>query len=506
MNPGSDAPIPAARAVPLTAITLIAGLLLGCATADEPGNVAATSGTIPDSSGRERLARPSERDKKGYTFPVLSAGVALFHTLVSKPAARPLSSLHRLVSFVTSTMFDTLDPDGVVLTRRAPVPPPPQGRGMDLAAWEEQLDELTGRASSKGTIRFLVDGDEFFPRLVDAVEGAERSVDIRIYIFDNDDYATAFADRLKRRSEDVKIRVLVDGLGTLIAAGATSDSVPPDAVRAGWIADYLERDSDVDVRVQSNPWLTGDHTKTIVVDNEVAFIGGMNIGREYRYDWHDLMMEVRGPVVGVIDHEFRLAWRRAGFLGEFGYLAESLWPSVGRKAGTGYAVRMLVTKPWNSEIFRTQLAAIRNAERYIYIQNPYFSDDKILIALIEARRRGVDVRVILPSRGDNKIMDGSNVVVANTLFRQGVRVFIYPGFSHVKAAIFDGWACLGSANLDKMSLRVNEEMNLATSHPPTVAALMAQVFDVDFAKSTEMTEPLPQNLGHRLAALIANQL
>jgi cardiolipin synthase len=167
---------------------------------------------------------------------------------------------------------------------------------------------------------------------------------------------------------------------------------------------------------------------------------------------------------------------------------------------------MLVTKPWNSEIFRTQLAAIRTAERYIYIQNPYFSDDRILIALIEARRRGVDVRVILPFRGDSKVMDGSNVVVANTLFENGVRVFIYPGFSHVKAAIFDGWACLGSANFDKMSLRVNEEMNLATSHPPTVATLMARVFDVDFSESVEMTEPLRENLGHRLAALIANQL
>ncbi len=57
-----------------------------------------------------------------------------------------------------------------------------------------------------------------------------------------------------------------------------------------------------------------------------------------------------------------------------------------------------------------------------------------------------------------------------------------------------------------MSLRVNEEMNLATSHPPAVAALMARVFDVDFAKSVEMTEPLPENLSHKLAALIANQL
>ena len=505
MNPDLNAAIPAARMAPLTAMTLIAGLLLGSATADEPGEPPATSGTILDTSEHERFVGPSEHGT-GYGFPILPAGVALFRTLVSKPAARPLSSLHRLASFVTGTTFDTLDPDSLVLTGPDPVPPTSQGPGMDLAAWERQLDELTGRAPSKGTIRFLVDGDEFFPRLVDAVEGAERSVDIRTYIFDNDDYATAIADRLKRRSGDIKVRVLMDGLGTLIAAGATSASTPPDAVGAGWIADYLERDSDIDVRMQSNPWLTGDHTKTIVVDNEVAFIGGMNIGREYRYDWHDLMMEVRGPVVGVIDHEFRLAWRRAGFLGELGYLVESLRPRVDREAGAGYAVRMLVTKPWNSEIFHTQLAAIRAAKRYIYIQNPYFSDDKILNALIEARRRGVDVRVILPFRGDSKVMDGSNVIVANTLFRQGVRVFIYPGFSHLKAAIFDGWACLGSANLDKMSLRVNDEMNLATSHPPTVASLMARVFDVDFAKSVEMTEPFPQNLGHRLAALIANQL
>jgi cardiolipin synthase len=258
--------------------------------------------------------------------------------------------------------------------------------------------------------------------------------------------------------------------------------------------------------MQSNPWFAGDHTKTTVIDSEVAFIGGMNFGREYRYDWHDLMMEVRGPVVSVIDHDFRLAWRRAGFLGEIGYLAESLRPRENRESGPGYALRVLVTKPWNSEIFRTQLAAIRAAEGYIYVQNPYFSDDKILSALIGARRRGVDVRVILPFRGDSKIMDASNVVVANALFRQGVRVFIYPGFSHLKAAIFDGWACLGSANLDKMSLRVNEEMNLATSHPPAVAELKARVFDVDFAKSVEMTEPLPENLSHKLAALIANQL
>lgn len=506
MNPGSDAAIPAARAVPLTAITLIAGLLLGCATADEPGNVAATSGTIPDSSGRERLARPSERDKKGYTFPVLSAGVALFHTLVSKPAARPLSSLHRLVSFVTSTTFDTLDPNSVVLTRRAPVPPLSQGRGMDLAAWEEQLDELTGRAPSKGTIRFLVDGDEFFPRLVDAVEGAERSVDIRIYIFDNDDYATAFADRLKRRSEDVKIRVLVDGLGTLIAAGATSDSVPPDAVRAGWIADYLERDSDVDVRVQSNPWLTGDHTKTIVVDNEVAFVGGMNIGREYRYDWHDLMMEVTGPVVDRLQFESDKAWARAGLFGDFANVVAFIKGKKETADRGGYPVRILQTRNFDSDIHKAQIAAIQSAQSYILIENAYFSDDRTVYELAKARRRGVDVRVIIPDRGNHGPLNASNIITINKLLQHGIRVYRYPGMSHVKAAIYDGWASVGSANFDKLSLKINKELNLATSDPETVNALLDQVFIPDLMMSREVNQPLDVTVATRLAEIVVDEL
>jgi len=132
MNPNLNAANPIARKTTLTAIMLITGLLLGCAAADKPGTEA--------------------------SYPTLPAGLALFHTLVSKPAARPLSSLHRLAAFVTNTTFDTLDPDSIFLTGRGSVPPSLQMRGMDLAAWEEQLDELTGRAPSKGTIRFLVDG------------------------------------------------------------------------------------------------------------------------------------------------------------------------------------------------------------------------------------------------------------------------------------------------------------------------------------------------------------
>jgi cardiolipin synthase len=130
----------------------------------------------------------------------------------------------------------------------------------------------------------------------------------------------------------------------------------------------------------------------------------------------------------------------------------------------------------------------------------------VLYELAKARRRGVDVRVILPVEGDTGIMNKSNVVAANTLLENGARVYIYPGMSHVKAAIYDGWACLGSANFDKLSFRVNKELNLGVSDAGFVDVLRREVFAADMALSVELTEPLPENLSNTLASIIAGQL
>ena len=75
---------------------------------------------------------------------------------------------------------------------------------------------------------------------------------------------------------------------------------------------YLQTDSNVDVRVIANPWLQGDHTKVIIIDDHSAFLGGMNIGREYRYEWHDLMARVSGPVVDVLIRDFVDVWTHEG--------------------------------------------------------------------------------------------------------------------------------------------------------------------------------------------------
>jgi len=377
---------------------------------------------------------------------------------------------------------------------------------MDLADWERQLDDMTDKKASRGTIRFLVDGEAYFNRLNQALVAAEESIDMRTYIFDNDDVALEIADLLRDKSDNVDIRILVDGLADLFATRLDSSSMPADVELPPSISRYLTDASRVQFRKQSNPWFTGDHVKITIVDDDLAFLGGMNIGREYRYDWHDLMMEVEGPVVTQLRHEFDLAWEKSGMLGDLAWFATALQGFSQPTSEQGYPLRVLSTTIHDSELYRVQVAAIRQARNHIYIENTYFSDDKILFELALARRRGVDVRVILAEEGDSGILNLSNRKAINTMLRNGIRVYIYPGMTHLKAAVYDGWACLGSANFDKLSLQINRELNLGTSHQATVRNLMEQVFYPDFAVSTELYEPPQLGARHHFAELIADEL
>ncbi|MEH6569236.1 MAG: phospholipase D-like domain-containing protein, partial [Halioglobus sp.] len=139
-----------------------------------------------------------------------------------------------------------------------------------------------------------------------------------------------------------------------------------------------------------------------------------------------------------------------------------------------------------------QREAIRRSQRYIYVEYAYFTDDVLLRELVLARRRGVDVRVIIPLETDRGLITRNIILAANRMLANGVRVYIYPGFSHAKAAIFDGWATLGSANLDRLSLHINREINIATSEPVAVNSLIDKLFEPDFETSAELTEPFPE--------------
>lgn len=453
----------------------------------------------------QAAADVASTDASGAGPLIAETGVHTVTGHVRSAVEQPVSSVARLLALTTTALTDLVHP-GVLRDRRAPVPPLANGAAMDLQAWEGELDRITGRNVSTGRLRLLVDGNEYFPALVTAIEDARRSVDVRVYIFDNDDYALQVADLLKRRAREIGVRVLVDGLGTLGGASAPPDYLPPGYVAPGSIVQYLTRDSAVRVKVAANPWMTGDHTKSIIVDDAVAFVGGMNIGREYRYEWHDLMVEARGAVVDDLRRDFEHAWDEQRPLGEVWSLLRDMRRSQAPARPGDYPLRILQTLPGDSQILRAQLTAIRRARQRIYIQNAYFTSDAILYELDAARRRGVDVRVILPYRNDSGVLQRSNAIAANFMLARGIRVYIYPGMSHVKGAVYDGWACFGSANFDSLSLRVNRELNLATSHPELVEEIVHRVFEADMRVSVELTRPFPEKWSDFLTELLSDRL
>ncbi|MBT8434576.1 MAG: phosphatidylserine/phosphatidylglycerophosphate/cardiolipin synthase family protein [Gammaproteobacteria bacterium] len=442
------------------------------------------------------------------SVPGLKTGQAFGHVMRSHLTdllLRPVSSLYRLFFVVTDTTVATLRLDWTTALVDKPVPELSKAPPMDLQSWESELDKISNHSKSTGTVDFLVDGEAFFTRFIDSVTRAEHSVHLQTYIFDNDDFAVRIGELLKRRSnEGIDVKILFDGLGTIGGTMSDSESLPEHHEPPASVHWFLEADSQIAVRQKANPWFTGDHIKSTIIDQQTAYVGGMNIGREYRYDWHDLMMELRGPVVNTLAREFRTSWMHSGPLGDLGYVISKTTPTVKATTDDRPSLRVLLTAPGNYEIYNAQLEAIKRAQSYIYVQNAYFTDDRLLRELVMARRRGVDVRVIIPMETDHGPITRSNVLAANVMLQHGIRVYVYPGFSHVKAAIYDGWVCVGSANFDRLSLRINRELNIASSDPTVAGQLLESLFVPDFLGSPELTEPIPERWIDHLVEIVGD--
>jgi cardiolipin synthase len=502
----------------ITTFVLASMLLSGCVTRpkvklsdafDEQAIAAEITASGPDAVDDKNQVVNQTLIRKSAM--ATQAGMLYVRSVHIDPINRPVSNFLSMTSIALSSTTGlfrraALGTVQFPALERQPIPGLTYADPMDLEKWEKDLDKISGRHQSQGTIEFLIDGEEYFPRMLEAVGEATDSIDIRTYIFDNDDYAVKVADVLKEKSQDVDVRVLVDAFGNMVATQADPDSLPADYRGPLSMEQYMERGSKVKFRSRAIPWMAGDHTKTTIIDKKLAFIGGMNIGREYRYDWHDLMMEVTGPVVDHLQYDTDKAWAKASVFGDFANFLEILDGEDKHADDQGYPVRVLYTATHDSQIYRAQIEAIRRSQSYILIENAYFSDDVILYELAKARRRGVDVRVILPSEGNHGLHNGSNRVAINKMLKNGIRVYQYPGMSHIKAAIFDGWACVGSANFDKLSFQVNREVNLATSHEPVVNDLLNRLFIPDLARSTEINEMLDLSVQARLMEMVADEV
>jgi hypothetical protein len=308
----------------------------------------------------------------------------------------PVTSVTRLVDAVAQDVIRLVRVPALKSTRQF-IPAGPSG-AMDVVAWEHWLDRHTGTRSEEGSISILVDGNAFYERLRSAIRGATNHVSEFVYIFDRDDLAVEMGDLLKERSRDIPVNVSYDRVSSLVGSWLPKTTpLPEDFTRPVSVSRFLRKDSDVHVRPWLNPWICVNHSKLFLVDGHQAWIGGMNIGREYAHEWHDAMFEIQGPVVASMEAQFRRDWAHSGPWGDFAWTK----PSMSEPERTNQPApaeplmplrRLPTTKGLRKPYMTAVIKALDQARSYIYIENGYLFDHGVEKSLAAARKRGVDVQ------------------------------------------------------------------------------------------------------------------
>lgn len=330
-----------------------------------------------------------------------------------------------------------------------------------LTALALLVDRVTRLPLTRGNrIVPLVNGDAAYPAMLEAIEGARRTLALCTYIFDNDDVGVRFVDALHRaRARGVEVRVLVDALGARYSVPTIVRTLQRRGVR---VARFLH---------SALPWRMPymnlrSHRKILVADGRTGFTGGMNIRRGHLLANHprrpiqDLHFQVDGPVVTQLMHVFAEDW--AFTTGE-ALEGEGWFPAIDQAGGV--AARGIPDGPDedHDQLRWTVLGALARAERQVRIVTPYFLPDQSLItALSVAAMRGVEVDIVLPSNNNLPYVHWAAVAQLWQLLEPGCRVyFTRPPFDHTKLMVVDGhWSLIGSANWDPRSLRLNFEFDL----------------------------------------------
>ena len=324
-------------------------------------------------------------------------------------------------------------------------------------------------------VELLVDGEKAYEAMLRAMGEAQQFILMDSYIFNDDFAGRIFSEALQTSAKrGIEVYLVVDGVGTL--------HVPR------LFFEVLER-AGVRVLVYRSPapWrrsfgiLRRNHRKMLIVDGYVGFLGGINIGDEWLpkayggKGWHDIHAKVAGPVVRDMTRLAISTWHvHRGIVLD----SKKFLPPVA-PMGTIYAAIAGSRERKKRKVIRhSYLKAIRQATEYIYIANAYFLPDLgFRRALKNACRRGVDVRVMVPKRGDIFSVQLASQSLYRRLMRMGVKIYLWKeAVLHAKCAVIDDqWATVGSYNIDHRSWTMNLEVNL-NAMGPSLASHLKSVF------------------------------
>jgi cardiolipin synthase len=229
-----------------------------------------------------------------------------------------------------------------------------------------------------------------------------------------------------------------------------------------------------------------DHRKLMVVDNAVAFLGGYNIGSLYATDWRDTHARLTGDIVWDAENAFIDFWNL--FTGR---RRRPLPDAGGRTWQSDIRIHRNIPRNVVYPIRGVYLDAFERASHHIYLTHAYLIPDAdMLDSLLRAVRRGVDVRIIVPAESNHIVADWLSRGFYSQMLRGGIRLFLYQGaMVHAKTATIDGqWSTIGTANLDRLSLAGNYEINMEVFNPE-VAKQMEEIFALDSSNTVELTQP-----------------
>jgi cardiolipin synthase len=387
----------------------------------------------------------------------------------------------------------------IYITEDASWPPPASAITADGAqAAAEQFTSGSPRPreldldyawTTAATVEPFAEGAEFFPRILDDIKNATKSVHILMYGWDSNEIGTEMADTLKQKiAEGVEVRIAVDGQGS--APEGKNKDMYNDLVNAGAEVvanDTLQPDFDGLFGNRHFDWRQdefgrAEHRKLYVIDGTVAWTGGAGIEDHFANGgFHDVMERVTGDVVRQAQSVFLTAFRAYG-----GPVPADLTPYFPKPAEAGALPTALVQVIPGGYVSATQAARelIDTAKTRIDVMNPYVTDADMLQRLIAAAKRGVHVRIVVSETSNNRYTEAAFTHHYRALIDAGAEVWEYPGaVVHAKILVADDTVEFGTLNLDAWALYRDFEVGMVVKDAATVEKFETRVFTPDIARS-----------------------
>lgn len=364
-----------------------------------------------------------------------------------------------------------------------------RGEALDSPEFLYQLEALTDAKRNRHTsLEVFTNGESFYPKELQAIQAARRSVNLQNYIFQTGEVAGQFVAALSERARaGVRVNVLLDALGSVGTSNHYFRQLREAGGRVAWYNP---------VRWNRLPrYNNRTHREILVIDGGTGFIGGAGTADHWLLDkgekrrWRDTMVRVKGDAVPNLQASFAENWLES--CGEI-LSGGDYFPIC--EAGADSSVLVINSTPSAGGSTRARMLfqmLIASAQHSIHITTPYFLPDKSLRdELVRARReRGVEVSIVVPgSHSDHQLTRSSSRAAYGELLQAGAQIYEYePAMIHAKILIVDGlWSVVGSTNFDNRSFGLNDEINLAAFERNFAERLQAD-FAADVAASRQIS-------------------